>query len=78
MSKQRHPGFIVYVDGNTKEESREPIAEVPESLRFAETEDGEVPIVKVVSYLEGDRRIIREYGPNDELLRSTVQIRSRE
>lgn len=78
MSKPRHPGFIVYVDGDTKEESREPISAVPESLRFAETEDGEVPVVKVVSFLEGNRRIIREYGPNDQFLRSTVQIRSEE
>ncbi len=72
----KHPGTIVYVDGTTqKETARRSITEVPESLRFAPTAEGLVPVVRVVAYTEGDQRIIREYGPAGELLRSTVQLR---
>jgi hypothetical protein len=70
----RHPGTIVYVDGDTGEETTEDAAAVPESLRFAETEEGLVPVVRVVARTAGDRRYIREYGPDGELLRSTTQI----
>ncbi|AKJ03785.1 hypothetical protein ATI61_11635 [Archangium gephyra] len=72
----QHPGTIVYVDGTTqKETERVNITEVPEALRFAPTPQGLVPVVRVVAYTEGSRRIIREYGPAGELLRSTVQIK---
>ncbi|HZI10396.1 MAG TPA: hypothetical protein VE153_08355 [Myxococcus sp.] len=75
----KHPGTIVYVDGATqKETDRQSIDKVPESLRFAPTEEGGlVPVVKVVAHTEGERRIIREYGPAGELLRSTVQVKQR-
>jgi hypothetical protein len=72
----KHPGTIVYVDGATqKETGRVSIDTVPESLRFAPTADGLVPVVKVVAHTEGNRRTIREYGPAGELLRSTVQVK---
>jgi hypothetical protein len=64
----------VFVDGDTNEESEENAADVPESIRFADTPEGPVPVVRVVARTSGDRRIIREYGPDGELLRSTVQI----
>jgi hypothetical protein len=69
-----HPGTIVFVDGDTNEETEEQAVDVPESIRFAETPEGLVPVVRVVARTSGTRRIIREYGPNGELLRSTVQI----
>jgi hypothetical protein len=69
-----HPGTIVFVDGDTNEETEEQAVDVPESIRFAETPEGLVPVVRVVARTAGTRRIIREYGPNGELLRSTVQI----
>jgi hypothetical protein len=69
-----HPGTIVFVDGDTNEETEEQAADVPESIRFAETPEGLVPVVRVVARTSGTRRIIREYGPDGELLRSTVQI----
>ena len=76
VSQPNHPGKIVFIDGDTDEVvSEDPIAEVPEELQFAETDRGPVPIVKVVSRTKGEERTISEYGPDDELLRRTVQIR---
>ena len=72
-----HPGTIVFVDGDTNEETEEQAADVPETIRFAETPEGLVPVVRVVARTSGTRRIIREYGPDGELLRSTVQIADR-
>jgi hypothetical protein len=77
MSKPKHPGFIRYIDGKTQQELRRmDIAQVPEDLRYAQTPGGWVPVVKVVSFEEGNQRTLREYGPAEELLRSTVQLRS--
>ncbi|HYH94352.1 hypothetical protein [Hyalangium sp.] len=77
MSKPKHPGFIRYIDGKTQQEVRRlDISQVPESLQYAQTPNGWVPVVKVVSLVEGPQRTLREYGPADELLRSTVQVRS--
>ncbi|MCP3097970.1 hypothetical protein LZ198_03665 [Myxococcus sp. K15C18031901] len=72
----RHLGTIVYIDGETRQEvSRVKSAQLPKSERFATTREGIVPVVKVIAYTEGDRRIVREFGPEGELLRSTVQLR---
>ena len=70
-----HPGKIIFVDGLTQEVTKEVLAsEVPFNIRFIETEDGFVPVVKIVNFATEDRNIIRQYGPNNELLQSTVQI----
>lgn len=67
-----HPGTITFVDGTT--ETVRPAAEVPESIRFAENAAGaKEPVVRVVAFTEGDRRIIREYAADGRELRSTVQ-----
>jgi hypothetical protein len=72
MSRPPHPGTIVYVD--ERGEQRRPVNEVPESLRYGEVEGGKwLPVVRVVATTAGDQRVIREYGPGGELLRSTVQ-----
>ncbi len=77
MSEPKHPGSIQYIDGQTQQVTHTAnISEVPASLRFAETPQGLVPVVKVVAHQEGDRRIIREYGPDGQFLRSTVQVRT--
>ena len=77
MAAPVHPGTIVYFEGAPeKEVSRMSVSEVPESLRFAQTEHGLVPVVKVVAYVEGDQRYIREYGPDGELLRTTMQVKA--
>jgi hypothetical protein len=68
-----HPGTIVFVEG--EQETERPASEVPESIRFARTKTGWVPVVKVVAYTEGDRRIIREFAPDGTVVRSTVQVR---
>ncbi len=70
-----HPGKITFVDGAT--ETVEDAAALPDSFKFAENRHGKkMPVVRVVAYTEGDRRIIREYGPEGALLRSTVQVRA--
>ncbi|RKH67299.1 hypothetical protein [Corallococcus llansteffanensis] len=78
MSEPKHPGTIQFVDGATKEVTKTVDAkEVPPSIRYAKNEAGElVPVVKVVAFQEGDRRTLREYGPEGQFLRSTVQIRN--
>jgi hypothetical protein len=74
MAAPAHPGKITYVDGNTQQVlSTDDVSTVPESLRFADTPTGRVPVVKVVATVAGNQRTIREYGPAGELLRSTVQ-----
>jgi hypothetical protein len=77
MANPPHPGLIVYVDGATQEEiSRVSATEVPETMRFAPTTHGLVPVVKVVTFLDGDKRYVREYGPGDEFLRATMMVRA--
>jgi hypothetical protein len=71
-----HPGTITYVDADAHTEKVRSVADVPDRLRFADTASGKVPVVRVVARIAGGQRFIREYGPNGELLRSTVQRRS--
>lgn len=76
-SETQHPGKILYVDADGKKADHEKDASaVPESVRFVETADGLVPVVKVVKQTLGDTRVIRQYGPDGGLLRSTTQVRS--
>jgi hypothetical protein len=71
----KHPGKIVFVDGITQQVVKERSAsEVPFNVRFIETEDGLVPVVKIVNFTTLEQQIIRQYGPDDQLLSSTVQI----
>lgn len=75
MSTPVHPGKIVYMDGNTQQVTTTlDVASVPEGLRFIETDKGPVPVVKVVAFTSGNQRIVKEYGPNDAMLRSTIQL----
>jgi hypothetical protein len=70
-----HPGFIVFVDGDTGVEVRRVEAStMPESACFEDTPNGRVPIVKIVAHTGGNERHLLAYGPNGELLRSIVQI----
>lgn len=71
-----HPGKVTYVDGRTQQVIEvEDVADVPETMRFAETPHGLVPVVKVVVLQGEGRSEIHEYGPTGELLRSTVGVR---
>jgi hypothetical protein len=77
MTQPTHPGTITYIDNSNPSEAKTvKVEEVPESLRFAPTENGLVPVVKVVAYTEGNQRIIREHGPDGAVVRSTVQFRN--
>lgn len=72
----RHPGTIVYVNGNSGDVVQERnVEDVPEHLRFAKTDKGDVPVVRVVATKTGDTRSIVEFGPSDEVLRTTGQRR---
>ncbi len=74
--KPKHPGTIEFVNGVTNEVThRRPISEVPESLRFSNTDQGMVPVVKIVEITSDNQREIHLYGPDDQLLRTTLQRR---
>jgi hypothetical protein len=49
--------------------------DVPGFMAFAYTPEGRVPVVRVVATTLEDKRWIREYGPDGQLLRSTLQLR---
>ena len=69
-----HPGVIVFFDGERQVAARL-ASELPDSMLFADTPSGRVPVVKVVAHVGDDRREILEFGPDGQLLRSTLQIR---
>lgn len=72
----QHPGKIVYVDGNSgRTLSVDDAERVPRAQRFAATPRGPVPVVRVVSAVCGNQQLLHAYGPDGELLRSTVQRR---
>jgi hypothetical protein len=76
MNITAHPGQIEYIDGNSDRVVKVLTAsEVPEAARFAPTTKGLVPVTRVVATIAGDERTIREYGPDGQFLRSTIQIR---
>jgi len=75
MTTPKHPGKIIFVDGKTGQVTEESnAADLPMSMRFAETEKGLVPVVKIVSHERGDQVIVRAYGPDGEFLQSTVLL----
>jgi hypothetical protein len=77
VTEPEHPGKVVFVDGSTQEIAAEVDASsVPLPLRFVEIEDVFYPVVKIVVFTTEAGRTIRQYGPGDELLKSTVQARS--
>lgn len=72
-----HPGQIEYVDGETNRVlSVDPASAVPEAQRFVEVGGVAVPVVRVVAVQAGDRRTIRKFGPNGQLLETIEQVRT--
>jgi hypothetical protein len=72
-----HPGQIEFVDGETNRVlSVDPVSAVPEAQRFVEVGGVAVPVVRVVAVQAGDRRTIRKFGPNGQLLETILQVRS--
>lgn len=66
-----HPGTVVFYDADKDEITDEAdAATLPDSMKFEETDEGLVPIVRVVLFTREDRQIIASYGPNGELLRT--------
>ena len=75
VNEPEHPGKIVFVDGTTQEVTKElPASEVPFGIRFVETDAGLVPVVRIVNVTTDKQQTIRQYGPDGQLLRSTVQV----
>ena len=75
MEQPKHPGKIVFIDGATnKITDEQDAAEVPFTIRFAETTTGLVPVVKIVSFETENQRFIRLYGPDDEFLQAITMI----
>jgi hypothetical protein len=72
-----HPGIIQCIDGATQEVVDTIDAkEVPSSHRFVKNQAGErVPVVKMVASVEREQFIVRNYGPDGELLRTHVRGR---
>ncbi|QHT70505.1 hypothetical protein GXP67_29565 [Rhodocytophaga rosea] len=76
QKKIKHPGTIVFINGNTHQITHERKAsEVPASIRFAETEAGIIPVVKIIATTSGNRREIRQFGPEGQFLGSTLQMK---
>jgi hypothetical protein len=62
---QEHPGFITYVNEETKTEEKVPISEIDPEQHFSHG----IPIVKVVFIrLDGNSAKVCEFGPGDRLL----------
>jgi hypothetical protein len=75
METKSHPGQVVFWDGNTNKIVRTASAsELPIQMLWAETKEGKVAVVKVIATTFGDQRHVLEYGPENQLLRSTTQI----
>lgn len=75
MATAEHPGTVTYVDGDTDRiTATKAVADVPEAMRFVDTPAGRVPVVRVVMTAGGGARTIVEYGPDDQVLRSTRQV----
>jgi hypothetical protein len=75
-AETKHPGKIVFIDGNTQQITHEfEAAEVPFNIRFVELEGQLVPVVKIVAFTSAQQRTIRQYGPEGQLLNSTLQSR---
>lgn len=71
-----HPGTITFIDGNTgKVVAQRDARTMSTETCFAETEHGRVPVVRVVAYLSGNMRLLKEYGSDGDLLRVTRQVR---
>ncbi|MCA9544480.1 MAG: hypothetical protein KC613_08820 [Myxococcales bacterium] len=68
-----HPGEITFVDEDAGTERARPAAEVPASVAFVTVDGATVPVVRVVSRMRGPQRVIRSYGPEGQLLSTTLQ-----
>jgi hypothetical protein len=70
-----HPGKITMVNADDGTSKVLEASQVPEAVRFVNTPEGRLPIVRIVSSTSGDKRTIQEYGTEGQMLRSTVQTR---
>lgn len=70
-----HPGTIVFVDAADGSERERPAAEVPSSIAWVPLDGTPVPVLRIVTTVQGEERILRSYGAGGRLLSSTRQRR---
>jgi hypothetical protein len=66
-----HPGTIVFVDPEGREESRS-VAEVPESIAWVEVAGDRLAVVRIESRSAADRLEIVRYGVDGRILDRTI------
>ena len=71
MSAPAHPGSIRFVDETAATERVESADKVPPSIAFVTVNGVQVPVVKVVFSGSGERREIRSFGADGQLLSTT-------
>jgi hypothetical protein len=68
-----HPGIIVFVDADAGTERPTDAALVPRTIAFAQTDKGEVPVVRVVARRRGGALEIQSFGADGAFLAVTMQ-----
>lgn len=72
-----HPGTITFVDGSTQQITREAEAsELPFEIAFVDVEGQYRPVVRIEAFTSPEQRVIHRYGPDGELLNTTIQLRN--
>ncbi|UYP46774.1 hypothetical protein NEF87_003059 [Candidatus Lokiarchaeum ossiferum] len=72
-----HPGSISYyelINGEEILQNKRSSHDIPKSMLFKEINAKWIPVVKVVMIQNEKMREIHEYGPNGQLLQSTLQL----
>lgn len=68
-----HPGTIENIDEIGDRTWTRSAAEVPPTIAWAEVDGRYVPVVRIVSTGTADRRRITRYGPDGQMLDTTIQ-----
>ncbi|MGK0358380.1 MAG: hypothetical protein ACI9U2_000667 [Bradymonadia bacterium] len=69
----KHPGTITFVEEHSEDEQVRSASEVPEQIAFVSVGEHRVPVVRIVSHMRGEQRVIRSYAADGRLLETTVQ-----
>lgn len=71
--KNIHPGQILFINETNQTERTRLITEVPEAIAWVRSNAENHPVIKVITNIIKNQRIICSYGVNGELLSRTVQ-----
>jgi hypothetical protein len=73
LAEPVHPGKVVFYDADNDRITDEADAEsLPFAMKFVETDEGFLPVVRVVMFSRGDQKVIASYGVNGELLHTLI------